>query len=355
MKSASSHSWTEVWNPNASFDEVPNQAHQLKCVNVFMSEQSVVCPICHTPGEPVRNLPARFLRDQMADYFSTPLPASVNIADYRLQRCPECTLQFATPQTPGSSEFYDWLSQQPGYYPKGRWEWNIVLEELKIVSERPLRLLEVGCGDGTFLERMLTNFPKAEAFGLDASPKAVIDASGRGATAFVGDVRQFLAEHPEHRHGFDVAASFHCLEHVADPVGFMESMLELVHDRGRVYVSTPYSPMSLEVDWFDSLNHPPHHLTRWNQSSYEKLAKVCQTHLRLLMPGCPDAWTRALASNAATHGGKGALESLGHQRWHAALHPFNFWRHRHLQQQREFVNGRTAADVVLAEFRPCPV
>jgi 2-polyprenyl-3-methyl-5-hydroxy-6-metoxy-1,4-benzoquinol methylase len=310
------------------------------------------CPICNVDAEAIRELKKPFIDSELSQYFNEDVPSDLCSVDYTLLRCPNCSLEFAAPSIPGSDRFYDWLCKRAGYYPSARWEWNVVLDEMTKVCDADRQLIEVGCGNGIFLEKVLRKFPGAKAFGLDASPKAVKEASDRGAKAFVGDVREFLTEQPERRKEFLFAVSFHCLEHVADPVSLVKAMLSLVSDHGRVFLSTPYSPLSLELEWFDILNHPPHHLTRWNSKSFAHLADACDAELRLLLPECSDSKTRALASNAVRYRGVDSLRSIKMQKMCAALHPLSYRRHLKMQEGREAVNGAVAADVVLAEFRP---
>ena len=42
--------------------------------------------------------------------------------------------------------------------------------------------------------------------------------------------------------------------------------------------------MSFEQDWFDVLNHPPHHMARWNLSAYRKLAEIFHVKMRHFAP-----------------------------------------------------------------------
>jgi hypothetical protein len=83
---------------------------------------------------------------------------------------------------------------------------------------------------------------------------------------------------------FAVVTSFHCLEHVDQPVEFVRGLLCATTAGGRVFLSTPYSPMSFERDWFDVLNHPPHHMTRWNLRAYQKLAEILGVQIRHYAP-----------------------------------------------------------------------
>ena len=83
---------------------------------------------------------------------------------------------------------------------------------------------------------------------------------------------------------FPAVTSFHCLEHVPQPVAFVRALLKTMAPGGRVFVSTPYSPMSFESDWFDIMNHPPHHMTRWNLNAYQRLADLLGAKMRYFVP-----------------------------------------------------------------------
>jgi 2-polyprenyl-3-methyl-5-hydroxy-6-metoxy-1,4-benzoquinol methylase len=296
-------------------------------------------------------MPGQFLHRQLSEYFSKSIESSLQICDYELVRCSKCRLEFAFPYVPASSEFYDWLTLQDNYYPSNRWEWDIVIGLVATCSAGPLRLLEAGCGDGSFLKKVSERWPAATTLGLDASHAAVAHCQSKGVSAVVGDVREFLEENSASRKSFDVALAFHCLEHVADPLEFTRSLCMAVRPGGTVFLSTPYSPMSIEVDWFDALNHPPHHLTRWNESSYRALAAQCGAELVLHSPDATSVWRRAMMSLAAAVWGRSRLFSEQWQRRGVLLHPIQFMRHLLAQAGRNRLNGTFAADVVLAEFR----
>ena len=88
---------------------------------------------------------------------------------------------------------------------------------------------------------------------------------------------------------FPVVTSFHCLEHVSQPVEFVRELLRATARGGSLFLSTPYSPMSFETEWFDVMNHPPHHMTRWNLAAYRKLAEILGVKMRHFCPAQPAA------------------------------------------------------------------
>lgn len=107
------------------------------------------------------------------------------------------------------------------------------------------RVLDYGCGDGTFLS-MLTDeeHPRgtapAEAFGAEIGAALVEDCRRRhGARA---SLRFVLAEElgaEEHAGGFGLVVCMEVLEHVVGPEALVEKLARLVAPGGRLIVSVP--------------------------------------------------------------------------------------------------------------------
>ena len=305
------------------------------------------CPVCETPSNLLKDLPATFLKKSLSEYYRQQIPESVNVASYQLMRCPRCTAEFSEPAIPGDSSFYAWLAQKAGYYPKWRWEWSEVIAEINRHNTQPASLLEVGCGSGTFLEIVLGE-PAIHAVGLDTELGAVGMCRGRGCEAHCEDIGAFLARNPGRR--FDYVAAFHCLEHVPQPKEFLRAMLGALKPGGSVFTSTPYSPMSFETGWFDPLNHPPHHMTRWNARMYQEMAAQLGLNVRLRMPKAAGLLQRTkgavILRKYGPQGASSKLQTL------AALfgNPMGLLSEILTQRNRERREGNCTADVVLAEF-----
>ena len=170
------------------------------------------------------------------------------------------------------------------YYPGIRWEYKRVHELLKAgTREQELKILDVGCGKGDFL-RGVDFIPNDKKFALDLNAPAIEECRLLGFQALCGTMETALAAEFLKPEEFPVVTSFHCLEHVEDPVEFIRSLIKVTRPGGRVLVSTPYSPMSFESDWFDILNHPPHHMTRWNLRAYQRLAEMVGAKMRYHVP-----------------------------------------------------------------------
>lgn len=91
------------------------------------------------------------------------------------------------------------------------------------------RLLEVGCGRGDFLKVARSSF---DVWGVEPDP-ALAGVSSREAPVFTG----LVEESPWA--DFDVAVSFHVLEHVESPSLFLKSLAERLKPGGILVLETP--------------------------------------------------------------------------------------------------------------------
>ena len=125
------------------------------------------CPICNSSTQKLKNLNSNFIKNKLSEHFNNQLGEDVEIIDYSLLKCNNCNFEYAYPLIEGSSSFYNWVTSQIGYYPDTRWEYGKVVE--LIVNKRDQEnLLDVGCGDGKFLD-FIKKSPETriEPFGLN--------------------------------------------------------------------------------------------------------------------------------------------------------------------------------------------
>jgi len=240
-------------------------------------------PFNSLPPKKVRDLPRDFLLEELRKYYNAPPPPEAVECDYALWECAETGLQFAWPMVPGNTCFYEWVSSFSSYYPAGRWEYRRVQQLLGNLLNGTGSVIDIGCGKGDFL-RGLGMVPPERRFGLDLNEPAVAACRRNGFQAFCGTIDTGMQAGFLKPGSFSAVTAFHCLEHVPDPVGFMRGLVRITAPGGRVFVSTPYSPMSFESEHFDVLNHPPHHLTRWNLAAYRRLAEMLGVKMRHFIP-----------------------------------------------------------------------
>jgi len=305
------------------------------------------CPICNAENNLKKKLKANFLKQQLEIYYGEKILEELDICDYEILRCSNCSLEFASPMLAGSESFYQWVTNHSGYYPDYRWEWGCVLEKIKSHNSESINLLEVGCGSGKFLDaaRQIYNL---RAVGIDTTITSVEECRRRELEAYCESLDSFITNTNYEK--FDLVVAFHCLEHVSEPKKLIESMLSVLKPSGSIFVSTPYSPMSFETLWFDPLNHPPHHITRWNVSSYNELARQLNLKINLIMPQSLNVIDRVLYTlNYAWHG-PAQLVSRSNIKIAALRHPLIAISEFIRQSRREKVNNQVAADVVLVEL-----
>ena len=129
-----------------------------------------------------------------------------------------------------------------------------------VADLRPGRLLEVGCGEGEFAERVVRELG-AKVVALDLSPHMVERTRARGIDARVGDVQALAFADAE----FDVAVANWMLYHVPDlDLGIAE--LGRVLRPGGTLVAATFGEDNLRELWalLGETDAPPHPFSREN-------------------------------------------------------------------------------------------
>lgn len=209
---------------------------------------------------------------------------------FEIVRCGACRLEFLSP-APSPEEL-------PAYYPKGYWvgpsdrtgdrsllsrltelyRRAVLFDHVRfvraVVAEQRREgtwrgLLDVGCGDGSFLEACAVD----PCVGLDWSLDALKAVRGRGLRA----VRGGLDAPPLCDGAFSVVTMFHVLEHVTPARPSLDAARGLLVPGGRLVVQVPnvdaWQARLLRRHWagYD----PPRHLIDY---SAETLCATLQHH-----------------------------------------------------------------------------
>ncbi len=157
---------------------------------------------------------------------------------YRVLKCHNCSLVFVHPfpEKDLLAEHYDhdyyqdWVTNQSK---KRARMWLRRLNAIGKIKETGT-LLDVGCGDGTFLK--LAQDHGWNVYGTELSAYAV-----KKVTVFVGN-RIFCGElgeakYPENM--FDVVTLWHVLEHVTDPSAYLSEIRRIIKPDGLFVIAVP--------------------------------------------------------------------------------------------------------------------
>ncbi|HSR49189.1 MAG TPA: class I SAM-dependent methyltransferase [Acidobacteriota bacterium] len=191
------------------------------------------CPICDYPNtQPRYHLKDRFF-GAVDDQFT-------------LHYCSSCGLIF---------QKEDEVAERIGeFYPPGYWwkpggkvsglekayrDWVLQRDQLaflRAVTDEPasVRLLDIGCGNGTLVEAALE--AGFDAHGLEQSPEACELARQKApGRIFTGSEEQLV----EAGETFDLITLFHTLEHLPQPFRYLRNLQKLLRKPGKLVVQVP--------------------------------------------------------------------------------------------------------------------
>jgi SAM-dependent methyltransferase len=230
---------------------------------------------------------------------------------YTVVRCRDCGLRYTCPRpTPEFiGRFYprDYAPHETPS-PDRRLPWRARLATRigwPIEPRRALRrhgkrrLLDFGCGGGSFLHRM--NRLGWRATGLDISNTAIERIRGQlGLDALVGTL-----PHPGlPAGGFDVVTMWHSLEHVHNPRAVLQSAFQLLAPGGRLLVAVP-NIAGLPFRWFGPAWFGldlPRHLTHFTPVSLKAMLTAVGFSIRSVRMLRHTRWLRESAALARREG-----------------------------------------------------
>ena len=189
----------------------------------------------------------------------------VNLDEIKLYRCLDSGYRFFYPfNLEGDNQFYQDLQKFPWYYFDWKWEYNIALKQIKPGD----KVLEIGCGDGSFLKKLSEKNIKVR--GLEFNEEAIKKCRERGLNV-TGETIQEHAQN--HKNEYDVTCSFQVMEHIADIGNALTASLGVLKRGGKLIISVPNNDSFLGKDKFNLMNLPPHHMGLWDEKSLKNLEK----------------------------------------------------------------------------------
>jgi 2-polyprenyl-3-methyl-5-hydroxy-6-metoxy-1,4-benzoquinol methylase len=175
--------------------------------------------------------------------------------------CRGCNFQYFFPIVYGTPLFYSELESKSKYYEDDKWDFHVALN---LAKSSKGKILEIGSGPGNFLK--LCNDININCFGSEYNELAFEKATKSGISMIKPENLTTL------KGSFDMVFSFHVLEHVSNPIEFLEFHSLMVKEGGKICISVPNLDGPISYINPCIMNMPPHHLTRWSLKSFQKAA-----------------------------------------------------------------------------------
>jgi len=187
---------------------------------------------------------------------------------YEIYHCDSCGLEFANPMRGGNSDFYELIYR---YMPRTgiRWEFT----ELQNDFKRRGSLLDIGCGDGSFVK-----YAQERGFiarGIDFNTTRVDIGKASNINLDIINVNE-LNHYLSSKEKFSIFTLWHVLEHLENPDKTLMAIRENSKQGAVLALSVPSDRFYLTHRSGNAiLNYPPHHLTRWTELSLKKIGEQC--------------------------------------------------------------------------------
>lgn len=207
------------------------------------------------------------LIDDWNAYFGVDISDELKgIEEIDLYRCEESGLEFFWPPSVAGSELlYKALQKFDWFYMPDKWEFEEAIKDLADCE----RLLEVGCGDGFFIEKALKYLKCKSVKGIEFSDEAVKKAIGKNLPVEKATLKALI----DKGETFDAVCSFQVLEHISSPRPFLEEALKVLRPGGALMLCVPNKESFLKYQ-YNILDMPPHHMTRWCLDTFKYLEKI---------------------------------------------------------------------------------
>ncbi len=225
----------------------------------------VLCPICNNILDQ-----RKYLKTYTFDFFKDHYKQ-----EYKLYQCSSCYLQFWNPLK-FVPEFYKTYLPKDEITTMGFRELSPYAEFFfKLLPVKSGYLLDIGCGDGVFLQH--AKKLGFNTFGIDLDEKC-IDAAieHRGLeNVYTLLLDEYVNAANKSNQQFNIISFFEVLEHQDNPNDFICNIKRLLNNGGYVIGSVPNRERFLsKLDWEIFMgDFPPPHLTRWSKEVLESFLR----------------------------------------------------------------------------------
>jgi 2-polyprenyl-3-methyl-5-hydroxy-6-metoxy-1,4-benzoquinol methylase len=189
-----------------------------------------------------------------------------------IMNCRDCGFGFAWPFVSGNAEFYNHTGST-GVYPRAKWEFARTVAELGGLNTSGARVLEVGAGNGYFLDQISPSLVRAENItALEYNDKSIPILKRKGYRALSIDLRDEALD--AQRGTFDFIFLFQVVEHLDGLDALFGRIRSLLKSGGSAFVAVPNAARVEYQEANRSVpDMPPNHIGRWTPRAFDAICR----------------------------------------------------------------------------------
>lgn len=232
--------------------------------------RKIVCAICKT-NENAELLYKETVDLQAVDQASFSARRTPDKLHFRFSKCVKCGLIFSNPilSSQKIERFYresDFNYKKESDYLKKTY--YSYFKKFVKPENKKIKILEIGCGNGFFLEELFDNGFK-NIHGIEPGVRSVSKAKPHIKDKIVVDV---LKKNIFKENFFDIICCFHTMDHIIDMENFMKDINSLLKTNGKVFVIVhDTSSLSVKLLGEKSPIFDIEHIFLFNKKSLNKL------------------------------------------------------------------------------------
>lgn len=194
-----------------------------------------------------------------------------NYKEHFLVKCNSCGFVFSdiVPDSKLITSFYNTDYDRTSYFsPITAKRYEELLEQWEPYRKTG-RLLDVGCGNGFFLE--IAQQKGWDVYGIEVSADAVQICKDKNLSVFNGTIEEYTNEVE-----FDIIVSIEVIEHLSYPKSFVDKINSLLRTGGLAYITTPNFNAVLRYrlkEQYDIIDFP-NHLSYFTPKTIQQLFRT---------------------------------------------------------------------------------
>lgn len=189
-----------------------------------------------------------------------------------IMSCKDCGFGFAWPFVAGNAEFYNFTGAT-GVYPRSKWEFARTVTELSRLNTEHARILEVGAGNGYFLDHICPGLVRAEdVTALEYNDQSIPILKAKGYRALSIDLRDKALD--ADRASFDFIFLFQVVEHLDGLDELFGRLRSLLKRGGSAFCAVPnFARIEYQEANGSVPDLPPNHIGRWTASAFDAVCR----------------------------------------------------------------------------------